>query len=272
MNEPNQVNTRDVGQAYGKVINVVRKMGVENTLLVEGNYWGGIHGQITTKEGTGGGTNHDIFRPACDSEGWEYEDDVDMAPAQIILDELMRANPDGLGDWKYDLHQYVDINSTGIHGCLNEHNSHVSTLEDMRFFTNFVAFEDWAKKNNVRAFVSEFGAELGGPLTGKPDPECNTKLNLFIQMLEESDIIDGWTIWRTSPATGWVDPKEESWTNSIIFGPLDPSTEANIATWKPLYENDQAFTDPASTKFCMPQLWNLRGASSKDIDFSQFTQ
>lgn len=272
MNEPNEVNTRDVGKAYGKVINVIRKMNIENTLLVEGNYWAGLHAQITPTVGTGGGTNKNITRPSAESEGWEYEEDINIHPAQIILDEITKANPnpEGLGDWKYDLHQYVDKTSAGIHACTGDQDSHVSTLDDMKFFTNFDAFEDWAKQNKVRAFVSEFGAQLGNPPSSD---NCDKKLNLFIEMIERSDIIDGWTIWRNSPAISWIDATIDSWTNSVQFGPLDSTTASNISTWKPLYNNDKGFTDPTSTTFCMPQLWALKGeVTPSSFDFSKFTQ
>ena len=86
MNEPNEVNTRDVGKAYGKVINVIRKMKIENTLLVEGNYWAGLHAQMTPK----GDNNGKITRPSAESEGWAYEEDVSIPPAQIILDEITK--------------------------------------------------------------------------------------------------------------------------------------------------------------------------------------
>jgi len=289
MNEPNEVNTRDVGKAYGKVINVIRKMNIENTLLVEGNYWAGLHAQMTPK----GDNNGKITRPSAESEGWEYEEDVNIHPAQIILDEIKNANPNpiGLGDWKYDLHQYVDINSTGIHACVKGQDSGVSNLDDMKFFTNFTQFEYWANKNNVRAFVSEFGAQLGNQFV---KGECNKKLNLFIEMIEKSTVIDGWTIWRNAPAVTWatpygisntggIDNSAISWTNSVQFGPLNNDNMDNVQnkdindppwthkTWVDLYNNDKGFTDLNSKTFCMPQLWNLKGGNSEDIDFSKFT-
>jgi hypothetical protein len=270
MNEPNEVNTYDLGDAYGKVIKVIRALGVDNTLLVEGNYWAGLHAQITPATETKGG----ITRPSAESEGWVKGDYSSTTtppppPAQIILDRMIKANhPNKLGDWKYDVHQYMDLNSTGGYSC-SAYDSKVTTVAQMEIFTNFKPFVAWCRKQTppVKVFVSEFGAQLGNP---PGSWGCDKKLNLFLEMIESkdvADVIDGWTLWRGPPATSWATPKTETWTNAIMFYPLNPTNVANVinsdtkeTTWKNLYDNDKGLTDPKSTTFCMPQLWALKGA------------
>ena len=271
MNEPNKVNTRAVGRAYAKTFKLLRSMNITNTLLVEGNYWAGLHAQITPS----GDTKGNISRPGAESEGWVEESDKEKPPCQIILEELKNLNGSGkndLGSWKYDVHQYVDINSTGIHSCIDG-DSKVSTLDDMKFMTNFEPFEKWAVANDIRVFVSEFGAQIG---TGNVSAGCDKRLNLFIQMIEESTVIDGWTIWRNSPAVTWATPTNVDWTNSVQFGPVNPTTAKTItfdgvSTWENLYNNDKEFTDINSKTHSMPQLWELKGGSSSKIDFGPFT-
>ena len=74
MNEPNEVNTRDIGRAYGKVVKLIRYLGINNKLVIEGNYWAGLHAQMTPDKNT---PNSDgVTRPDSSSEGWFYDEDT----------------------------------------------------------------------------------------------------------------------------------------------------------------------------------------------------
>jgi hypothetical protein len=47
MNEPNMVDTADLGQAYKELVSVFRsQFKMQNRLLIEGNYWTGMHAQV----------------------------------------------------------------------------------------------------------------------------------------------------------------------------------------------------------------------------------
>jgi hypothetical protein len=317
MNEPSEVNTRVLGKTYGKTINMIRKLGINNTLLVEGNYWAGLHAQISPiGENKAGSKGNFVYRPDSTSEGWTWPEDTIKAgdepskengykgaPAQIILDELNAANPTGIGEWKYDVHQYMDRNSTGVHGCDKAFDSGVRTLDDMKFATNFDVFENWCKDNGVTAICTEFGAQIGNKylFPDQGQTGCVGKLNLFMQMIEESSVFDGWTIWRNSPAVSFASPyqlngnftvscndackKSISWTNSVQWPPNANNSKAvflptakegplniipaqkgnpNYYPYQDLYDNDKPFTDPSSKSFCMPYLWALKGKSSID--------
>ena len=258
MNEPNQVNTRVLGQTYGKVINMIRGLGVRNTLLVEGNYWAGLHAQIDPSGGKADG----VTRKDASTQGWTWPEDTIKvtpnkgnnfkgAPAEIIYQEIKKANGNNMksvGDWKYDVHQYMDLNSTGNFGCIGQNENGVRDLKGMRFFTNIEPFEEWCKWRGVRAICTEFGVQNGNKALNKggSDPGCKYKLNLFLEMLEKSPAFDGWTIWRNPAAVSFAAPyhlsgslkangtyyceesclKAISWTNSVMWQPSDQNAKA----------------------------------------------
>lgn len=182
-------------------------------------------------------------------------------------------------NWIYDVHQYMDINSTGIQTCPSSDVSseQIYNVEEMKRFTNFNPFIQWArsKNNPVKIFVSEFGVQID------PTYRCNNRLNLFIKMIEDpkyNDVIMGWTIWRAPPPVKWLvrnNTPVVSWTNAIIFGPED----ALEAPYTIIYNTVAPFTtipqNPSTTnannydvdedrkQFCMPALWNLKGTVAK---------
>lgn len=216
MNEPNEVNNRDIGTAIAKTIKMFRKYGIRNKLMIEGNYWSGAHAQICPYGEKAEIDNKTITRPDGSSEGWYYTDEDPKgcaaitkgnkykgAPIQIIHEEITNENPDKglLGDIVYNVHQYMDKNSTGGHNCVGCNDNGVTTLKQMQFVTGFDKLNDWAEFNDVQLFASEFGAPIGCNSTCAG---CNQKLNLFIEMLEKYDTVLGWTIWRAPPTTTWV--------------------------------------------------------------------
>ena len=335
MNEPNEVNTDDLGKTYGMLFVLFRKMFYNNplTLLVEGNSWAGLHAQCDpiTRGLMDTSTNRitalkDYVAGAA-TEAWrtgEMEDisaalnkshdsalkyfnlepleptDFENYPCEIIRKaietEMSKNNLEYLNSeknpWYYDVHQYMDKNSTGGNACVNQQDQTKTveptyTIEDMEKFTNFIPFMKWAKHYNIKVIATEFGAQIQGD-----DAEpwgCNNRINLFIKMLEQKeydDIIVGWTLWRAPPSTTWlvnVDTKEPVglWTNSIIFGPPDNQwPQDSSAVFHKMYTVVKPFTDASfgefedishdytnaekKTQFCMPELWNLRGKTATD--------
>ena len=216
MNEPNEVNNRDIGTAIAKTIKMLRKYGIHNKLMIEGNYWSGAHAQICPYSEKAEIDNVTITRPDGSGEGWYYPNDDPKAcgnitkgnnykgaPIQIIHEEIQKENPNKaeLGEIVYNVHQYMDKNSTGGHNCKGCNDNGVTTLEQMKFVTGFDKLNDWAEYNGVQLFASEFGAPIGCDSTCAG---CNQKLNLFVEMLEKYDTVLGWTIWRAPPTTTWV--------------------------------------------------------------------
>ena len=242
MNEPSEVNTRDLGIAYGKVIKMFKSLGIKNKLMVEGNYWAGLHAQINPLDEKSG----DLIRYGATSEGWAYPNDQvkadnlpnsnngwQNAPAQILWEEITKANGSNIFNQDnkilYNVHQYLDKYSTGNVGCYGESDSGAKDLESMKFITNFTAFESWAKEKDIKIFCTEFGVPIGNP------PDCNKcqfKLNLFTQMLEESSQVEGWTAWRAPPAVSWATEKtgsaftSENLVTSMILGEGEAEADA----------------------------------------------
>ena len=68
MNEPNMVDTADLARAYKKVVTLIRKApyALTNRLLIMGNYWGGLHAQVTPEDRSNATT---CGAPAATSEG-----------------------------------------------------------------------------------------------------------------------------------------------------------------------------------------------------------
>ena len=68
MNEPNMVDTTELARAYKKVVTLIRgaPYALKNRLLIMGNYWGGLHAQVTLEDAGGhaGGSLKMIFSVA----------------------------------------------------------------------------------------------------------------------------------------------------------------------------------------------------------------
>ena len=336
MNEPNEVNTDDLGKTYGMLFVLFRKMFDKPlTLLVEGNSWAGLHAQCDPITGGLNDTSGvriqkltNYANGASVAEAWrtgemstikyaldignglnffnlnpKNENDYENYPCEIIrkaIETEMSGNGlDYYSDseknpWMYDVHQYMDKNSTGGNACVQQDQTKTAkptyTIEDMEKFTNFIPFMKWARHYNIKVIATEFGAQIQGD-----DAEpwgCNNRLNLFIKMLEQKeydDIIVGWTLWRAPPSISWLVSKGSPvglWTNSIIFGPGDnPWPQDSSAVFHEMYTVVKPFTDASfgafgdisevyktaenEKHFCMPELWSLEGGawSAKSTSF-----
>ena len=176
--------------------------------------------------------------------------DFSTYPCEIIYQGIntqvklyLPKNPDGTDasiddfDWTYDIHQYMDLNSTGGSPCSDKGESYVRTVEDMEEFTNLKPFLRWARSKStpVTAFMSEFGVQIDSTY------KCRNKLNLFLNMLEDpahDDVIIGWTIWRAPPAISWLTANQDAqrlWSNSIIFDASNVDTNFTWAQYAGIY-------------------------------------
>merc|ERR1719238_2195439 len=51
MNEPNMVDTQSLAKSYHSIVTMMREQfNMENRLLLAGNYWAGLHAQVTPKD------------------------------------------------------------------------------------------------------------------------------------------------------------------------------------------------------------------------------
>lgn len=336
MNEPNQINTRDLGTAYGKVIKVLHAHKVTNKLLIEGNYWSGMHAQIfpgvsedqgwTWKADTPP-TYSDISKalwayrgpqgkpPAMvDDNRDAYLSHITNSPVEILYNsisaELSRSpNPVSFSDvsWSLNLHQYMDRISSGGHGCYSSDQPLILDVSHMKVFTRFDAIEAWSYARKIPLIVTEFGAQLytensdlikGCSFNANSiDPNepqicsagCEHKMNLFLEMMESSDRIEGWTIWRATPPVSYAmlnrtmiggDSPVYGWSNGIVWS--TPEIKQFHLSYKFLQNSvhlSSPYTDISSSTRTTPHmpriatgdLWNLKGIKVPDNFWSPFT-
>jgi hypothetical protein len=346
MNEPNQLNTRDLGTSYGKVIKVLRKLKVTNKLLIEGNYWSGMHAQV--------------FPGYSETEGWQwsnkqlpqytavkplleayisndssdnrtkYLEAIQNSPVEVLYNSILKelnTGPNSLtniGDWALNLHQYMDHNSSGLYGCYDADEKKIEDISGMNLFTRFNAIEMWSKARNVSLCITEFGAQLYtdkaylenidlscdffATVGVSKIPEerndqwlntvcsamCEHKLNLFLEMIDSSPRVLGWTIWRATPPVAWAQHNIRSsiigkdgaavfgWSNGITW---ETDTIDAYRNDYQFLQNSAHFSKPFTTtspsdpnmgqNINMPfiatgNLWALRGVVSGEDFWKEF--
>ena len=254
MNEPNQVYSEDVGRGYGKVIKTMinKPYYIKNKILIGGNYWSGIHAQIDPSGNGDPNDKHSIYTPPS-NQGKQRT--LGKKPAQELLEGVKHEvghEVISLIDKQqlvFTVHQYMDLNSTGLWGCHDVNSNKITTVNHMVTFTRFNLLTKWAADqgtSGIKLFVSEIGAVphyWDGKSTG-----CVERLNLFLQMIEENDSVLGWTLWRGVPNVSWafsdgkVDPPKKadgtkfpyidskgvrSWSNRVFWGEPSMCKDAN---------------------------------------------
>jgi hypothetical protein len=279
MNEPNQVYSEDVGRGYGKVIKTMQKNQINNKILIGGNYWSGIHAQIDPSEN---GTKwNSIYTPASSDQGSQR---TTLPPADALLygisNELGLNNMNSLiksQQLVYTVHQYMDINSTGLWGCTDANTHFIKTVDNMKVFTRYDKLKDWALTKGIKLFVSEVGAV---PLYGNGHSTgCIQRLNLFLEMIEQDDNVLGWTLWRGVPNVSWAFTNQKvsptwadgedstavnSWSNRVFWDKPSFCSKSSKQC------NGSVFTNNINTKAHKRQsamadtggLWKLGGGSS----------
>jgi len=211
MNEPNMVETEDLAQAYKELVSVFRgEYQLQNRLLIEGNYWTGMHAQIDPSDRSAPGKH----KTGCGAPGSVNEGSTKSGkmPLQVIHEALKGIS--NLGKWTFDVHQYFDFYSTGNHECgANFQNtSCTGTLEQVKDFVNWEKFIGYIHANKLSVAVTEFG--------GYPTKTCASWVRSFLTMLEQ-EAYDGtsgvilWTAWRVCPHTSWY----------AGINPTDPSAD-----------------------------------------------
>jgi endoglucanase len=155
MNEPNSMSSELWRDNANAAIQAIRRAGAHNLILVPGNGWTGAHSWTQNWYGTPNAT-------------------------------LMLTIVDSLNNYAFDVHQYLDSNSSGTSPtCVS------ATIGS----TRLQSFTNWARTNGKRGFLGEFAAS--------DNATCNTAIdNMLAYMLDNSDVWLGWTWWAAGPWWG----------------------------------------------------------------------
>ena len=147
MNEPHDQPVARWAQSAKAALAAVRSTGACNLTLAPGANWTGAH-------------------------SWNAErDGVSNASA---LADLPRS-----GAVAIEFHQYLDGDSSGMHGDCRKPEEAVAALS---------VATDWLRKTKHKGFLGEFGAG--------PDPVCQAGLAGMLKHLNENaDVWIGWTYW-----------------------------------------------------------------------------
>jgi endoglucanase len=155
MNEPNTMPTELWLSDANAAIAAIRQAGAANLLLVPGNAWTGAHSWDDSWYGT--------------------------PNAKVMLGVV-----DPMNHFAYDVHQYLDEDSSGTHeACVSK----TAGSERLRSFT------DWLKQNNQKAFLGEFA--------GARNDTCYAALDDMLSYIDKnSNVWLGWAYWAAGPHWG----------------------------------------------------------------------
>lgn len=182
-NNPDQaLKVKDLFADEVAAIKTIRGYGLQNLILLSGDYWDPLHGW------TNGQTEN---LPAGDLPNGEV----------FTAANLQTAGIHDLSNIAIEMHQYFDSNWSGTHPTCQQFNSY----DD---FKQKLALEDshgndiygnWLKANNMKVFLSEFGAA--------DNPTCQQDVNYMLQFVTEHAYNSatpanggfiGWTAWRAN--------------------------------------------------------------------------
>ncbi len=176
MNEPSEMPTELWLDDANAAIRAIREVGADNLILVPGNGWSGAH---------------------------SWDADYYGTPNSRV----MAGVKDPGGNFAYEVHQYLDSDSSGTSEiCVS------NTVGSERL----VGFTAWLREQNARGFLGEFA--------GGNNPRCLTALDDMLGYMDENaDVWLGWTYWAAGP-----------WWGEDIFTlePLDGVDRAQLAVLK----------------------------------------
>jgi endoglucanase len=153
VNEPHTMPTETWLGDANLAIAAIRTVGANNFILVPGNGWTGAHSWFSNYYGT---------------------------PNSNVMPGIV----DSLNNFGFELHQYMDSDSSGTSNtCVSE----TVGVERVQAVTS------WLREQGVRGFLGEFGAS--------DDPVCLRAVdNLLAHLDANPDVWRGWTAWA---ATAW---------------------------------------------------------------------
>ncbi len=155
MNEPHTMSSELWRDDANAAIAAIRATGATNLILVPGNAWTGAHSW---------------------SQGW-----YGTPNATTMLTIV-----DSLDNMAFDVHQYLDEDSSGRNPDCVSTTIGAARLQD---FTN------WARTNGKRGWLGEFGVSS--------DITCLVALNNMLNFVDaNTDVWLGWTWWAAGPRWG----------------------------------------------------------------------
>ncbi len=155
MNEPNGLATESWVNSANTAISAIRQTGASNLILVPGNGYSGAHSWNSNWYGT--------------------------PNAQAMLSIVDPGN-----NFAFEVHQYVDSDSSGTKAEVVSAQVGAQRLN---------VFTQWARENNVRGFLGEFGVPNSLIGDGVDQIADEALVNMLEHMDDNSDVWLGWTYW-----------------------------------------------------------------------------
>jgi endoglucanase len=174
-NEPANMPETQLVAALNLGIQGIRNAGATNMIFVPGNRW------------TGAWT-------------WSNPDSWGAANSVAMLGIV-----DPGSNYCIEVHQYLDANGSGSNDGI------VSTDIGWQRLTNFTA---WARANNLKAFLGEFGAP--GNTFGSATNGGTALTNMLSYVVTNSDVWLGWCYWGGGP-----------WWGATPTFPVEPANPGN---------------------------------------------
>jgi len=154
VNEPHDIATETWVSAANAAIAAIRAAGAKNTILVPGNGWTGA---------------------ASWAQNW-YGTPNAVAMLRIV---------DPLDNTLFEVHQYLDANSSGGGACMS------ATIGSERIHD----FVGWLRENGKKGFVGE--------LAGINSSTCQAAVtDMLTSIMENADVLNGWLWWAAGPVWG----------------------------------------------------------------------
>jgi endoglucanase len=162
MNEPHTMPTEQWRDAANAAIAAIRDTGAANLILVPGNAWTGAHSWTQNWYGTPNAT-------------------------------AMLGITDPGQNFAFDVHQYLDSNSSG---------SSDQVVSETIGQERLVGFTNWLRTNNRRGFLGEFA--VANSQIGEGDTQIGDEAihNMLDYIEANDDVWLGWTWWAAGPWWG----------------------------------------------------------------------
>lgn len=202
MNEPNGMSTVQWFNGAQAAITGIRATGATNMIMVEGNGWSAAESWTSNWYDT-------ASTKISNASAWK----------SIINDPL--------NNTVAEVHMYFDADAGGT---ANDIVSPTIGVERTKVTV------DWARANNVKVHLSEFGANVNAP---------NARLavtNLLTYLDANKDVVIGWSWWAYGPPAWWsgntftlnptsnytVDDPKMAWIKPFFVVPTPPIVDASV--------------------------------------------
>lgn len=197
------IKTEDLLQMEALAVQAIRKRGLNNYILLSGNYWDPLHEWTTHAPISGDVPNGTVF----------------------TAQKLKAAGIENLDRIIMDVHQYFDSNYSGTHRACMDFGTYSQFQKTLGLVDKdgVDIFKNWYTTNHMKIFLGEFGASL--------EPECQKALNYMLMYVndhaynasknEDGGFI-GWTVWRANRHGG----------DNVIFAPFNFLQKENYTVWR----------------------------------------